>query len=50
VGRVHLHRLLGGVGIIYYLARLRGRPAAVLAEHRAEAVLPGAGAVADEPA
>ena len=42
--------LLGGVGIIYYLARLRGRPAAVLAEHRSEAVLPGAGAVADEPA
>jgi amino acid transporter len=37
--------LLGGIGIIYYLARLRGRPAAVLAEHRAEAV-----AVADEPA
>src|SRR5690349_34489 len=37
--------LLGGVGIIYYLARLRGRPAAVLAEHRAAAV-----AVADEPA
>ena len=42
--------LLGGVGIIYYLFRLRGRPAAVLAEHRSEAVLPGAGAVADEPA
>ncbi len=42
--------VLGGVGIIYYLARLRGRPAAVLNEHRAEAVLPGAGAVADEPA
>jgi urea carboxylase system permease len=37
--------VLGGVGIIYYLARLRGRPAAVLAEHRAAAV-----AVADEPA
>jgi len=42
--------VLGGVGIIYYLARLRGRPAAVLAEHRSEAILPGAGAVADEPA
>ena len=42
--------VLGGVGIIYYLVRLRGRPAAVLAEHRAEAILPGAGAVADEPA
>src|SRR5215475_6129329 len=37
--------LIGGVGIIYYLAKLRGRPASVLAEHRAEAV-----AVADEPA
>jgi urea carboxylase system permease len=37
--------LIGGLGIIYYLAKLRGRPAAVLAEHRAEAV-----AVADEPA
>ena len=37
--------VLGGVGIIYYLARLRGRPAAVLSEHRAAAV-----AVADEPA
>jgi hypothetical protein len=37
--------LLGGVGIIYYLARLRGRPTAVLAEHRSDAV-----AVADEPA
>jgi hypothetical protein len=42
--------VLSGVGIIYYLARLRGRPAAVLAEHRAEAVLPAAGVVADEPA
>jgi len=42
--------LIGGVGIVYYLAKLRGRPASVLAEHRAEAVLPGAGAVADEPA
>lgn len=37
--------LLGGVGIVYYLAKLRGRPAAVLAEHRAEAVV-----AADEPA
>ena len=37
--------LLGAVGIVYYLARLRGRPAAVLAEHRAEAVT-----VADGPA
>jgi len=33
------------VGVVYYLAKLRGRPAAVLAEHRAEAV-----AVAGEPA
>src|SRR4029077_9873929 len=37
--------VLGGVGIVYYLARLRGRPAAVLAEQRREA-----GAVGDEPA
>src|SRR5690348_16243611 len=35
--------LLAAVGVVYYLARLRGRPAAVLAEHRAEAL-------ADEPA
>ena len=26
---------LGGVGIVYYLVSLRGRPATVLAEHRA---------------
>jgi hypothetical protein len=31
------------VGVVYYVAKLRGRPAAVLAEHRAEAL-------ADEPA
>jgi urea carboxylase system permease len=37
--------VLGGVGIVYYLVRLRGRPAAVLDEHRALAV-----AAADEPA
>jgi urea carboxylase system permease len=37
--------LIGGIGVVYYLAKLRGRPATVLAEHRAEAV-----AVADEPA
>lgn len=30
--------LLGAAGVVYYLARLRGRPAAVLAEHRAEAL------------
>jgi len=39
--------LLGGVGIVYYLVKLRGRPATVLAEHRAG---PTAVAVADEPA
>ncbi|HEY1321601.1 MAG TPA: hypothetical protein VGF32_15195, partial [Streptosporangiaceae bacterium] len=39
--------LLGGVGIIYYLVKLRGRQATVLAEHRAG---PTAVAVADEPA
>jgi urea carboxylase system permease len=27
--------LLGGVGVVYYLISLRGRPASVLAEHRA---------------
>ena len=27
--------VLGAVGVVYYLAKLRGRPAAVLAEHRA---------------
>jgi hypothetical protein len=37
--------LLGGVGVVYYLAKLRGRPTSVLAEHRSQAV-----AVADEPA
>ena len=37
--------VLGLVGIIYYLVKLRGSPGAVLAEHRAAAV-----AVADEPA
>src|SRR6201986_571099 len=40
--------LLGGIGILYYMVRLRGRPAAVLAEHRAEA--PVAVGTADEPA
>ena len=29
--------ILGGVGVVYYLLALRGRPAAVLAEHRAGA-------------
>jgi amino acid transporter len=38
--------LLGAVGVVYYLAKLRGRPAAVLAEHRSEALA----AVGDEPA
>jgi amino acid transporter len=37
--------LLGGVGVVYYLAKLRGHPTSVLAEHRSQAV-----AVADEPA
>jgi len=39
--------LLGGVGVVYYLAVLRDRPAAVLAEHQAG---PAPVAVADEPA
>jgi urea carboxylase system permease len=38
--------VLGAVGVVYYLARLRGTPAAVLAEHRAEVLA----AVGDEPA
>jgi hypothetical protein len=36
--------LLGGVGAIYYLVALRGRPAAVLAEHRAGGEPAGAAA------
>ena len=28
--------ILGGVGAAYYLVALRGRPASVLAEHRAD--------------
>jgi amino acid transporter len=34
--------ILAGVGIVYYLVALRGRPAAVLAEHRAQAATIGA--------
>ena len=41
--------LLGLVGVVYYLAKLRGRPAAVLAEHQAGPVATVA-AVGDEPA
>src|SRR5580692_5123960 len=41
--------LLGGVGVIYYFAKLRGRPAAVLAEHQAGPV-PAAVGAADETA
>ena len=41
--------LLGGVGAVYYLFVLRGRPAAVLAEHRAGPALSVVGA-AGEPA
>ncbi len=40
--------LLGGVGVIYYLARLRGRPAAALAEHRAGPAPAAAGAAAEQ--
>ena len=36
VGAFTFTGLLGAVGVVCYLARLRGRPAAVLAEHRAE--------------
>ena len=41
--------LIGLVGVVYYLAKLRGRPAAVLAEHQAGPVATVA-AVGDEPA
>jgi len=41
--------LLGGIGVIYYFARLRGRPAAVLAEHQAGPV-PAVVGAADETA
>jgi len=41
--------IIGFIGIAYYLAKLRGRPAAVLAEHRAD-LSPAAVGVADEPA
>jgi amino acid transporter len=40
--------LLGAVGVVYYLAKLQGRPAAVLAEHRAGPVVDVVG-VGDEP-
>jgi amino acid transporter len=40
--------ILGGVGIIYYLVALRGRPATVLAEHRAGAAAAPFGAVGEE--
>ena len=39
--------VLGAVGVVYYLAKHHGRPALVLAEHRAVAVV---AAVGDEPA
>ena len=39
--------VLGGAGVLYYLAKHHGRPAMVLAEHRAVAVVAGVG---DEPA
>ena len=38
--------VLGAVGAVYYLVKLRGRPAAALAEHRSEALA----TVGDEPA
>jgi hypothetical protein len=41
--------LLGAVGVIYYFAKLRGRPATALAEHRAGPV-PAVVGVADETA
>jgi amino acid transporter len=40
--------LLGGVGAVYYLLALRGRPAAVLAEHRAGGEPAGVAASGEE--
>jgi len=40
--------LLGGVGALYYLIALRGRPTTVLAEHRAAGTITGSG-VAGQP-
>jgi hypothetical protein len=40
--------LLGGVGAAYYLVALRGRPAAVLAEHRADDEPAGVAATGEE--
>jgi len=39
--------ILGGVGAGYYLVALRGRPATVLAEHRASAAPAGVRAVGE---
>jgi hypothetical protein len=39
---------LGGVGAIYYLFALRGRPVTVLAEHRAGTAPAGIRAVGEE--
>jgi hypothetical protein len=40
--------LLGGAGALYYLVALRGRPAAVLAEHRAGGESAGVTATGEE--
>jgi hypothetical protein len=40
--------LLGGVGAVYYLLALRGRPAAALAEHRAGGEPAGVAASGEE--
>jgi hypothetical protein len=40
--------LLGGVGALYYLIALRGRPATVLLEHRSGLVPAGTGPVSEE--
>jgi amino acid transporter len=40
--------ILGGVGVVYYLISLRGRPAAVLAEHRAGVAPAGVAAGGEE--
>jgi hypothetical protein len=43
VGAFTFTGLLGGVGVIYYLVKHHGRPATVLAEHRATDVVTVAG-------
>ena len=41
--------VLGGVGVVYYLIKQRGRPATVLAEHRATDTVPWPAAATSQP-